>query len=301
MIDLHRLAIWRAVVASGSVSGAAANLGFTPATVSQHIITLQKAVGLELYERSGRGIAPTAVGERLARESAEVFESAGRLEAFIEDLQAGPTPTLSIGSFASAARAWLPGVVADLTQEFADVQWTIDIHTPSAPPGYRTRDIEIDEEVPDELPRSLVGYRRHELALDDFGIAVSADHPLAGQEEIRASELQGESWIDHDMYDRTSGRIIRDTCHAAGFEPRYVARSDDHNVALAMVGAGVGIAMLPRLAKGEIPPDVYTAPVVDPVPLRRLTMHVRDTAAHLDYVQRAVALIEDKAGTTASP
>ena len=296
MIDLHRLSVWRAVVASGSVSGAAANLGFTPATVSQHIITLQKSVGLPLYERRGRGIEPTAVGVRLAQESTELFESASRFEAFIEDLHAGPTPTLSVGSFASAARAWLPDVVADLAKEFPDVQWAIDIHTPDAAAGYRTRDIEIDEEVPAELPRALTGYRRRELGVDDFGVAVAADHPLAGQSEVRASELQGESWIDHDMYDRTSGRVIRDACHAAGFEPRYVARSDDHNVALAMVGAGIGIAMLPRLAKGEVPAHVHTAPVVDPVPLRRVTMHVRDTSAHLDYVQRAVQLIAEKAG-----
>ncbi|NYF98130.1 LysR family transcriptional regulator [Janibacter cremeus] len=296
MIDLHRLSIWRAVVASGSVSGAAANLGFTPATVSQHIIALQAAIGLPLYERRGRGIEPTAVGERLAEESSEVFESARRLEAFIEDLHAGPTPTLSIGSFASAARAWLPGVVADLTKEFPDVQWAIDIHTPGAAAGYRTRDIEIDEEVPAELPRALTGYRRRELAVDDFGVAVAADHPLSDSTEVRAADLRDESWIDHDMYDRTSGRVVRDACHAAGFEPRYVARSDDHNVALAMVAAGVGIAMLPRLAKGEVPSHVHTAPVVDPVPLRRVTMHVRDTSAHLDYVRRAVELIEARAG-----
>lgn len=298
MIDLHRLAVWRAVVASGSVSGAAANLGFTPATVSQHIIVLQKSVGLPLYERRGRGIEPTAVGERLADASAEIFASARRLEAFIEDLHAGPAPRLSIGSFASAARAWLPGVVADLTEEFPDVQWEIDIHTPDSTPGYRTRDIEVDDEVPSELPLELVGYRGRELALDNFGVAVARDHPLAGRSEIRAVELRDERWIDHDMHDRTSGRVIRDACHAAGFEPRYVAKSDDHNVALAMVGAGVGITMLPKLAKGEVPARVHTAPLVDPVPLRRITMHVRDASAHLDYVQRASELIEERARTS---
>lgn len=73
MLDTHRLAIWRAVVASGSVQQAAANLRYTPATISQHIIRLQKDVGLPLYERNGRGIAPTPVGVRLAEESGEVF------------------------------------------------------------------------------------------------------------------------------------------------------------------------------------------------------------------------------------
>lgn len=295
MIDLHRLAVWRAVVASGSVGGAAANLGFTSATVSQHIIALQRSVGLPLYERRGRGIEPTAVGVRLADASAEVFASARRLEAFVEDLHAGPAPRLSLGSFASAARAWLPGVVADLTHEFPDVQWEIDIHTPDSEPGYRTRDIEVDDEVPDELPLDLTGYRRRELALDTYVAALSADHPLSGRSEVRAVELRDERWIDHDMHDRASGRVIRGACHAAGFEPRYVATSDDHTVALAMVGAGVGITMLPTLAKGDVPSHVRTVPLVDPVPERRITMHVRDASAHLDYVQRAEKLIEERA------
>lgn len=295
MIDLHRLAVWRAVVASGSVGGAAANLGFTSATVSQHIIALQRSVGLPLYERRGRGIEPTAVGVRLADASAEVFASARRLEGFIEDLHAGPAPRLSVGSFASAARAWLPGVVADLTEEFPAVQWEIDIHTPGSPAGYRTRDIEVDDEVPDELPFDLTGYRRRELASDTYSAAVSLDHPLAGRSEIRMGELRDERWIDHDMHDRASGRVIRGACHAAGFEPHYVAKSDDHTVALAMVGAGVGITMLPSLAKGDVPANVDSVALVDPEPVRRITMHVRDASAHLDYVQRAESLLEERA------
>src|SRR5699024_7893102 len=135
MIDLHRLTIWRAVVASGSVSGAAANLGYTPATVSQHIITLQHALGLTLYERRGRGIEPTPVGIRVAEEATELFTSARRLEHVLEDLRTGGSPQLSIGSFASAAKAWLPEVVVGLTCDFPDVQLAIDVHVPGAGPG----------------------------------------------------------------------------------------------------------------------------------------------------------------------
>ena len=56
MQNLHRLRVWRAVVASGSVQQAARNLGNSPATVSQHIIALQREVAAPLYRRDGRGI-----------------------------------------------------------------------------------------------------------------------------------------------------------------------------------------------------------------------------------------------------
>ena len=70
MWDLNRLRVWRAVAATGSVVAAAKSLNYTPATVSQHITTLQKAVGAPLYQRSGRGIEITELGRRLADDSA---------------------------------------------------------------------------------------------------------------------------------------------------------------------------------------------------------------------------------------
>lgn len=298
MIDIHRLAIWRAVVASGSVSGAAANLGYTAATVSQHIITLQRSLELSLYERSGRGIEPTTVGVRLAEESTELFTSARRLEQLIDDLRTGASPRLTIGTFASAAKAWLPPVVVGLTRQFPDVQLEIDIHTPGAGPGERSRDIEIDDEVPTEGPCALSGYRRHPLTEDAIVAVVSTHHPMAGRSEVSVLELRDETWVDHDMHDRATGRVTRLACRAAGFEPHYAARSDDHYAVLAMVGAGAGVALIPELAIDGLPSGVCAVPLVDPTPTRRITVQVRDTSAHRPDVLAAQELIEAAAGAS---
>jgi DNA-binding transcriptional LysR family regulator len=59
MLDVHRLRIFRSVVASGSVAAAAANLGYTPSAVSQHVTALQRETGLTLLERAGRGVRPS--------------------------------------------------------------------------------------------------------------------------------------------------------------------------------------------------------------------------------------------------
>lgn len=291
---MHRLAVWRAVVATGSVSGAASNLGYTPATISQHIITLQRSMGLTLYERRGRGIEPTAPGRLLAEESAELFASAQRLEHFIEDLMSAPAPRLTIGSFASAAREWLPAVVAGLTRQFPDVQLDIDIHTPEVPAGGLTRDLEIVDEVPIEWPLALTGYRRYELGTDEFVLAVGVGHPLAERDVVSVVDLRDELWIDNDMHDRAVGRVSRLACHSAGYEPHYVARSDDHTAALAMVGAGAGISMVPELVAGGLLPHVRTVRLADPTPMRRIALHVQDATAHLPYVRAARELIEER-------
>src|SRR6185436_13554067 len=66
MIDVQRLRVFRAVVASGSVQAAADHLGYTPSAVSQQISALQRETGLVLFEKAGRGIAPTATAKVLA-------------------------------------------------------------------------------------------------------------------------------------------------------------------------------------------------------------------------------------------
>lgn len=75
MLDLNRLRVLRAVVASGSVTETAHRLGFTPSTVSQHIHTLEREVGFPLIERVGRGIRPTAAGIELANASGEALDA----------------------------------------------------------------------------------------------------------------------------------------------------------------------------------------------------------------------------------
>lgn len=73
MWDLQRLRIWRAVASTGSVTAAARNLDYSPASVSQQIIALQRSVGLPLYRRAGRGIEITEAGRRFAEESESLF------------------------------------------------------------------------------------------------------------------------------------------------------------------------------------------------------------------------------------
>src|ERR1700761_7536676 len=110
MIDVQRLRGFRAVVASGSVQAAADHLGFTPSAVSQHLSALQRETGLVLFEKAGRGIAPTPAAQVLATESDEVMGSLSRLGGLVDHLREGRTGTVTIGTFDSAAQSWLPHV-----------------------------------------------------------------------------------------------------------------------------------------------------------------------------------------------
>lgn len=295
MLDTHRLAIWRAVVASGSVQQAAANLQYTPATISQHIIRLQKDVGLPLYERNGRGIAPTPVGVRLAEESGEVFSSLQRLEATLDDLRRGPRPRLEIGCFSSAAKEWIPTIVSSVVSEFPTVQFEISLSPATDAEDWSPHDLEIHSEEPSLPPRAIPGFRRQVLTEEGYQLVVASDHRLAGAEAVSMSQLSDEAWVDADISNSPAALIVSRACNAAGFEPNFTAGSDDHYAVLAMVAAGVGVSALPSLAIRDLPDGVTAVKLIDPTPRRRIVLQTREAVHHYPYVRTAEALIRARA------
>lgn len=296
MIDVNRLNFLRAVLATGSIHAAAGNLGYTPSTVSQHIRTLERETGLTLFEKSGRGITPTATAHRLAAESEEVLSGLGRLEAVVADLKDGRSSSLAIACSASVAQAWIPAVADGLAGRFPDLALEVSLNEPHEGSGRRPADIDVRTEPLYEPPRDEAGFHRHPLREEEYRVVVPFSHPAAGQDAVPLASLATEAWVDHDIYDSPTGRIVMQACHAAGFTPRYVARFDDHHAAMALVAAGIGITVLPELALQTIPAGVTHAGLVNPSPRRHVAAMVRDNAAHRKPVRAALQLLQEAAG-----
>ena len=287
VLDVNRLRVLRAVIASGTVQAAANHLGYTPSAISQQLAALQRETGLALFEKSGRGIAATPIGRLLAERSNEVMDSLGRLDGLVDDLRQGRTGNVTIGTMSSAGQWWIPSVAKALAEEFPEVVLSVDLNeAPMASPA--SYDIDIRTEDPNDGPSHVRGYRRFELSCEPYLLLVPADHPLAQRRRVSAAELAGERWID-DQSGHSTCSVIRDNAwRAAGFTPRYVARAADSHAAITFVGAGVGITVLPRLTLGNLPPTVAVLEVVDPQLLRRIVMHVREGGEANPAIARAV-------------
>lgn len=289
-VDVNRLRVFRAVVASGTVQAAASNLGYSPSAVSQHLAALQRETGLTLFEKAGRGIVPTAAARLLAARSDEVMDSLGRLAGLVADLRDGRSEGLAIGTFASAGEAWIPHVAKALATELPDVILTLDIVEGTIEPA-RTYDIMLTTEHPHLAPVVPDGVRRHILLDEPFVLLVPRDHHLAGTGSVALGDLGDEHWIDDDPYGTSCGSILRAWWQAAGLSPHFVARTGDHHASIAFVAAGVGITMVPRLAVGVLPRTVRLVRVTDPEPMRRIVAHVREDAAGNPAVCRAIEVL----------
>ncbi len=299
MLDANRLRVFRAVVASGSVGAAATHLGYTPSAISQQIGALQRETGLTLFERSGRGITPTAAGRVLAAESDDAMSALARLSTLVDDLRDGRSMGLSIGCFSSVGQMWMPRVAKVLGQEFPDALVTLYLNEIPDPSSSYRPEIDVRAEEVDATPRRLPGYSRQLLHGEGYHLVMPRDHILAELDEIPLAKTAGQAWINSERADSTCGRIVSQAFRAVGVTPRWVARCEDHYTATALVAAGVGVAMLPQLALVRAPSDVVCRPIVDPQPRRNIVAYVRDGAESSPVAARALELLHHAAAAEA--
>lgn len=295
MLDVHRLRVFRAVVATGSVHRAADNLGYTPSAVSQHLAALQRETGLQLIERNGRGIEPTGTGRLLAEEATSVLERLSALDAVVAGLREGRVGSLSVSYFASAGAAWIPPVVATLTREFPDLR--IDL-----------RLLELAEELQDPpdvevfvqgSPSSPVGgYDVHPLLDEPYVVVLPDTHRLAEREAVPLRELADEQWVDNDFSRGACRQVVLEACSSAGFSPSFRVETHDYPTAISFVSAGIGITVLPRLGIATMLPDGLVAlPVVDPTPVRHVAVRVRESLREHPAALRFLELLRERAGS----
>jgi DNA-binding transcriptional LysR family regulator len=251
LIDAHRLAVLREVSRAGSFAGAAAVLRHTPSAVSQQIAALERGAGAVLVHRSTRGVTLTDAGRVLLATAdaihAELQAAAQQLRA----LQAGGPQTLTVVTFPSAGEPLLvPALTAVDGQPVevtvieaepdealgavrdgqADLALVYHFHTPAPPRAW---------------PAAAGPGTYTALVTDHLRLLVPAGHPLAGQPAVSLAEFAGERWI-HGWGD--VGGVLEMLAAVSGFQPRVACRSSDYGFVSALVGAGVGVALVPSLA-----------------------------------------------------
>jgi len=289
-VDVHRLRVLRAVVADGSIQGAAASLGYTPSAISQHLTALQKETGLRLLQRSGRGIEPTEAGRAVAAEAARIFERLADLESLVADLRAGRVGALSVSYFASAGAVWIPPVVATIAREFPrlrlDLRLIELLGADSGPP-----DVEIA--VDGAESGGIAGYQVHPLLTEPYLAVVPVTSALGRRAQVDLAELRDQAWVDNDVARGPCRQGVLDACSTVGFSPAFHIETQDYPTAIRFVAEGMGITVIPRLGLGTLPDSTVAVPIVNPTPRRSISVRVRDTAANHPAVIRMLELLDE--------
>jgi DNA-binding transcriptional LysR family regulator len=292
MLDLHRLKALHAVAVYGSVGAAAEALMVTPSAISQQLAKLERETGSTLIERNGRGVKLTDAAGLLAEHAGRILALVEVAEADFEALRGTVVGRLSMAAFPTAARGLLPGALKELKRRHPE----LDLVLYEREPERQVREVargELDLAlVQDWLNRPIAlpeGLSRATLFDDVADVVVHADHPLADRREIDLAELNGERWICS-----SPGTVCHDwlvfTLRTAAVEPDFFCMADEYPTQIAMVGAGHGCAIVPRLGRAVLPPDVR-AVQIRPRPTRRIFAIWRTDAARRPAIRAAVDVL----------
>lgn len=267
----------RAVVTSGSVTAAAAHLGYTPSAVSQQVAVLEKEVGMTLLERVGRGVRPTEAGRLLTRHAAIISQDIAEAESALADLRAGRTGRLAVRYFASVGPMLVAPALARLREEHPGVRIDLRLIEPEDPLREVQRgdaDLAI---VVGPRDYSRQGLRMVHLLDDEYLVALPAGHARAGRRAFDLADLACEPWVCSEPPGPCRDLMLH-ACAAAGFSPDFVAKSEDYATAQGFVAAGLGVALIPRLGAADRP-GVVLREVRRPEPVRTIYAAVRENAS----------------------
>ncbi|MEU7038398.1 LysR family transcriptional regulator [Streptomyces sp. NPDC046237] len=294
MLDVRRLQVLRAVVTSGSVTAAAAHLGYTPSAVSQQVAVLEREAGIALLERVGRGVRPTEAGRLLTRHAAIISQDIAEAEAALADLRAGRTGRLAIRYFTSVGPALVAPALTRLRCEHPGVRIDlklIELEDPLQEVERGDADVAI---VVGPRDSRRQGIRLVHLLDDEYLVALPAGHPLTAQRVLDLADLAGEPWVGSEPPGPCLDLML-EACAAAGFSPNFVARSEDYATAQGFVGAGLGVGLIPRLAVSDRRGEVVLRRVRHPEPVRSIYAGVREGAPEQGHLGTLLQALEEAA------
>ncbi|WP_431678666.1 LysR family transcriptional regulator [Kitasatospora sp. KL5] len=295
MLDLGRLRALHAVAVHGSVGGAAAALGFTPSAVSQQISKLERETRTVLLERQGRGVVLTDAAVRLADTARQLLALVEQAEVTLEERRGQAVGRLLVASFATGARGLLPGALADLRERCPD----LDVRLLECDP-YPAADLvargEVDLALVQDWPTVPLpvqdGLSRLDLGLDPVDLLLRAEHPLAALGTVPVAELLGQRWISVPPGNICHDWLVR-TLREAGEEPDVLYQVGEFETQIALVEAGLGLGLVPRLGRAALPPGVVARPV-SPEPARRVYALWRTQASRRPAITAALLAMRER-------
>jgi DNA-binding transcriptional LysR family regulator len=280
--DLRRLRVLRALEQRGTVAATAEALHLTPSAVSQQLAGLARDVGVQLLEKHGRGVRLTGQARVLLSHATVVQEQLELARADLAAWHDGVIGEVRVAGMSTAISA----VVAPAIAELRDSRPSLDVRVmEDEPPQIFARldagdvDIAIAADFRDAPSRHDPRYHRVDLITDVMDVVVPQGHPLANPDGVHLADFAAEPWIGTGK-ENPCAQIMLAVCAVAGFSPDLRHNSTEWDAVAALVAAGAGVALIPRLAQPLRPSGLVVCPVLGSTASRLIFAVVRAGAQH---------------------
>ncbi|MGW4200572.1 LysR substrate-binding domain-containing protein [Streptomyces sp. NPDC004726] len=263
MLNLERLRTLDALARHGSVSAAADGLHVTTSAVSQQMAKLEREVGQQLLAKHGRGVRLTDAGLLLADHAARILSQVELAQADIEAQRGRAVGDVRVGAFPTAARGLFPGMITRLRAEHPELRVrSRELEPARAVQGVVRGDLDLAVVLDWNNKRLPIpgGLAQAHLLDDAADVAMSRDHLLAGRSEVDLEDFAEDDWVSWPQGEFCHEWLVF-TLRSKGVEPRIAHLAAEHHTQLALIAAGCGVCVTPRLGRGRVPEGIAFVPV----------------------------------------
>lgn len=259
-MELYQLRYFQAVAELGTLRDAAEKLVVSQSAVSRAIAILETEIGVELFTRRGRANELNRFGQAFLRESLKTQRSLDAAVASVRQLAGVDAGTINLGFLSSLGITTVPRFIRRHRDRHPDARFELRQGTgPALVADLVNGVIDVCLSCPltfDDSP--AVEWRK--LYTQKLYAVVDQDHPLANRKLIAFDELASEPFVVLDP-DHALRRIVDDACRRHGIIPTIALEGSDITTLRGLIGAGLGIGVLPRAAAPS--PHTVEIPVDD--------------------------------------
>ena len=223
----------------------------TQPPLSRQIQLLEHHLGVELFTRSTRSVALTAAGRAFFVEAQNLLERAQQAAITARRFAEGDIGSVNIAFVGSAVYEFLPKVIAEARLKQPQVKIDLaEMNTYQQHEALRARRIDLGIA---RAPLQEPGYATECLVREPFVLAVPSGHKLANATEVSVADLDKQPFLmySHEAYPPFN-ELLTGTLRSARVAPDYVQWLGSSLTILALVNAGMGLALVPRCATSVV-------------------------------------------------
>jgi DNA-binding transcriptional LysR family regulator len=264
-IDLKQLKYFLAVAEEKSFSRAAERLHISQPPLSQQIMKLESELGVRLFARTTRTFELTVAGKALMNEAADLLAKMSMTIDTIRQIDRGEVGRLRVGIVGSAMWGPIPSLLEEFQTKFPRVTWTLHELGPTLQyEALRAKQVDVGfwrEPKLDDDGLKQDNLRQELCFREDVCVAINEHHPLAKHDQIELMDIAEEPMLTLALDKSAFPRYLIQCCVKAGFQPSIFQEASEPQTLLAMVGAGLGVALLPETTSRIGWPGVVFLPI----------------------------------------
>lgn len=244
-MELRHLRYFAKVAETCHFGQAADQLHIAQPALSYAIRQLEAELDVTLFNRTTRQVALTAAGEFLQAETARILAGVDDAVRGARRIAAGRSGLIRLGLTGTAAFSHLPRIARVVKAELPGVALEIraDMLTPVQCEALRNGALDLGVLRP---PAVGEGIELKTIESESLVLAVSVDHRLAVEPVVSMSDLRTESFVAYESRESAVNDVVLRSCRQAGFVPHREHVAPGTAVVLALVAAGLGVAIVPE-------------------------------------------------------